>query len=248
LDFWSNELKAIEIDYLSYIRYNYKILKINIENPVLKTKDKILETEEIENFTEKYQELIAKNYEGVSVDSWHNACLESFGLKQDKLVFDEANLEEHFDKHGEDLLIHTQENYQKWIELVYKSFFDNNNLKIIAPNLKYHDRLELFDLENKQILVVAFDQNDNQATRFVTFHNKDDPNSYKRLLGSGLVTNIKIQQKIQKIIDSLVLTLQRRQNKQSESNYVNNIRNSPGANQIHIKQARARFQRMADSN
>jgi hypothetical protein len=174
--------------------------------------------------------------------------LESFGLKQDKLVFDEVNLEEHFDKHGEDLLIHTQENYQKWIELVYRSFFDKDNLKIIVPNLKYNDRLELFDLENKQILVVAFDQNDYQATQFVTFHNKDDPNSYKRLLESGLVTDIKVQQKIQKIIDSLVLTMQIRQNKQSESNYVNNIRNRPGANQTQIKRARTRFQRMANLN
>jgi hypothetical protein len=152
---------------------------------------------------ERMNTFIKQHFQGVEISTWHLCNLESFGLDPQKIHFDKNNLTSHFEKHEGSLPVHSELNYRKWIEIYYKRFFENSPGLVIAPQLGEPNKLQLIDLENMQVLIVAFNDFDSEKTNFVSFHKNNQPSKYKFLIESGIIRTTETRKIIERVIKKI---------------------------------------------
>jgi hypothetical protein len=158
-------------------------------------------------------DFFGKHYQGVGIETWHLCHLGSFGLQPDKLVFHAKTLSDDFEKNEGRIPVNNIQAYRNWVTITYQKFFCISSDLLIIPDLESPKRLKLFDLETKMSLIIAFNNNNFDTANFVTFHWKDDLDTYKFLMDSGLINDQFILEKVNELANGYVFNQVKRSKK-----------------------------------
>jgi hypothetical protein len=150
-----------------------------------------------------YTRIISSNYEDINPENWHEQTLTDLGFDIDKLQFDQNGSSNLFKDQVGSISARDKKHYKEIAEHIYINCFEGSSNFIIAPSLKSHTELYLFDLEKRRILVIAYEKKAIGVANFVTLYSRNNYLAYESLYESGLIQDPETLEKIISIVESL---------------------------------------------